>query len=69
MALSQEDLMEAKRVGNARYQDAMIDIRGNYTATTARKAMLELINSLPTTQRDKAMSLPAVAKAMEGLEA
>jgi len=60
--------MEAKRVGNARYQDAMIDIRGNYTATTDKKALLELINSLPQEHRDKAMALPAVAKAMEGLE-
>lgn len=68
MPLSEEHLREAKRKGAARFQDAMYDIRGRYTAQTDKHALLELVNSLPEEARNKALSIPEIGKVIRELE-
>lgn len=68
MGLNQENLREAMRRGDARYEEAMMRIKDRYTYSDDQKALVQLVNMLPEELRKQAMSNPEVAKAIRNME-
>jgi hypothetical protein len=68
MGLNQENLREAMRRGDARFEEAMMGIKDRYTFNDDQKALLQLLQSLPEEYQKSAMAIPEVAKVMKNLE-
>lgn len=69
MSLSRYDMQEAMRRGGARFQGAYLDIKDRFNSSSDQRALLELINSLPSDMREEAMKKPEIAKIVRKLEA